>query len=124
MCRYCNTITMHHASEGQASICVESVTVCMYGFLNGCPNLKPYWLRNGKFPFRNGKGCRNGSQQYHFLQPPHPLHSSLHLLLSRSLEGILKHPGQTLGTYLSNPAKLRVIPHYIMSYFQPCPPYV
>ena len=36
MCRYCNTITMHHASEGQASICVESV----YGFLNGRPNLK------------------------------------------------------------------------------------
>ena len=24
MCRYCNTITMHHASEGQASICVET----------------------------------------------------------------------------------------------------
>ena len=56
MCRYCNTITMHHVIEGQASICVES----LYGFLNGRPNLKPYWLRNGKLPFRNRKGCRNG----------------------------------------------------------------
>ena len=28
VCRYCNTIIMHHASEGQASICVSSV----YGF--------------------------------------------------------------------------------------------
>ena len=46
MCRYCNTITMHHASAGQASICVES----LYGFLNGWPNLKPYWLRKWEVP--------------------------------------------------------------------------
>ena len=51
MCRYCYTITMHYASEDQASIWVESV----YGFLNGRPNLKPYWLRNWKFPFWNRK---------------------------------------------------------------------
>ena len=32
---------MHHASEGQVSICVESV----YGFLNGRPNLSPPQLK-------------------------------------------------------------------------------
>ena len=35
MCRYCNTITMHHASEGQAS--------SVYGFLNGRPILVAKW---------------------------------------------------------------------------------
>ena len=46
MCRYCNTITMHHASEGQASISVESV----YGFLNGHPNLTTILIAKWEVP--------------------------------------------------------------------------
>ena len=48
MCRYCNTITMHHASEGQVSICVESV----YGFLSGC--------EMGSSRFETGKVAETG----------------------------------------------------------------
>ena len=56
MCRYCNTITMHHASEGQSSICVESV----YGFLNGRPNLNHTGCEMGSSRFETGKVAETG----------------------------------------------------------------
>ena len=62
MCRYCNTITMDNVSEGQASICVECVWVSIK--LNGRPNLKPYWLQNGKFLFETGKVVETGRNSY------------------------------------------------------------
>ena len=44
--RYCNTITMHHASLGQASICVESA----YGFLNLKPKLRTILVAKWEVP--------------------------------------------------------------------------
>ena len=46
MCRYCHTITMHHASEGQASICVESV----YGFSKWASQLKTILVAKWEVP--------------------------------------------------------------------------